>query len=264
MIDMVKNHVREKPVQSVERTLRILELMAERGQPLSLSDISNHLNLKISTAHRLLKTLIICGFAQQDPYSGKYLLGIKNFNIGNTALYSLDIRSVARPFLNQLVANYHETASIGILDQGDLIYIDQVESEKMVKMLARLGSRLPAHSHAMGKALLAALSDAELDTLLKNKKLVKFTENTITSPEQLKKELHIIRRQSYALDLEETEMGIRCVAATIYNHLGNATAAVGISAPSSRISASHLGELAAVIKQTAREISARLGFKAAH
>lgn len=264
MAQLVKNHLREKPVQSVERTLRILELMAEHGQPLTLSEISNDLNLKISTVHRLLKTLIICGFAQQDSYSGKYLLGIKNFNIGYTALYSLDIRNLARPFLHKLVAKYHETASIGILDQGDLIYIDQVESEKMVKMLARLGSRLPAHAHAMGKVLLAALSEAELEAFLKNRKLEKFTEKTITSPEQLKKELYIIRRQSYALDLEETEVGIRCVAAAIYNHLGNATAALGISAPSSRISAEYLHELAAAVKQTARDISVRLGYKAAY
>lgn len=261
MAQMVKNHARAKPVQSVERTLRILEFLAERGQPLSLSDISNNLNLKISTVHRLLKTLIICGFARQDSYSGKYLLGIKNFNIGYTALYSLDIRNIARSFLQQLVDKYHETASIGILEQGDLIYIDQVESEKMVKMLARLGCRLPAHAHAMGKVLLASLSEAELDAFLKNKKLEKFTEKTITSPEQLKKELYIIRRQSYALDLEETEVGIRCVAAPIYNHLGNATAALGISAPSSRISALYLNELANAVKQTALDISVKLGFK---
>ncbi len=261
MTQMVKNHVREKPVQSVERSLRILELMAERGQPLSLSDISHHLKLKISTAHRLLKTLIICGFAQQDPYSGKYLLGIKNFTIGYNALYSLDIRNVARPFLHQLVARYHETASLGILDQGDLIYIDQVESEKMVKMLARLGSRLPAHSHAVGKVLLSALSETELELFLKNKKLEKFTENTINSAEQLKKELYTIRKQSYALDLEETELGIRCVAAPVFNHLGHATAAVGISAPSSRVSSTYLNELAGAVKQAGKEISMRLGYK---
>lgn len=260
MANLVKNRVREKPVQSVERALRILELMAERGQPLSLSDISNHLELKISTAHRLLKTLIMCGFAQQDSYSGKYLLGIKNFSVGNTALYSLDIRSVARPFLIQLVASYKETASIGILDQGDLIFIDQVESEKMVKMLNRLGSRLPAHSHAVGKALLATLDERELESFLAQKKLFRFTENTITSPQQLKRELHTIRRQSFALDMEESEMGIRCVAAAVYNHLGRATAAVGISAPSSRISAAYLSDMAGAVRQTALEISLRLGY----
>ena len=115
------------------------------------------------------------------------------------ALYSLDIRSVARPFLSQLVAEYKETAIIGILDQGDLVYIDQVESEKMVKMLNRLGSRLPAHSHAVGKALLATLDDSELAGFFDYKKLERFTENTITAPQQLKRELLTIRRQSYAI-----------------------------------------------------------------
>ncbi len=260
MTSLVKTHVREKPVQSVERTLRILELMADRGQPLALSDISSNLNLKISTAHRLLKSLIICGFAQQDSYTGKYLLGIKTFTIGNMALYSLDIRNIARPSLMQLVRAYQETASIGILDEGDLIYIDQVESEKMVKMLSRLGSRLPAHSHAVGKVLLAALGDTEIDAFLARKKLCKFTENTITAPQQLKRELLTIRRQSFALDMEETELGIRCVAAAIYNHLGRATAAVGISAPSGRISTAYLAELSGAVRKTASEISLKLGY----
>lgn len=261
MSAIVKNRVRGRPVQSVERTLRILEIMAEREYPMSLSEISNSLNLKISTVHRLLKTLIMNGFAQQDPYSGKYLLGIKTFSIGNTALYSQDIRSLVRPYLKELKMKYQETTNLAILDEGDVIYIDQVESEKMVKMLARLGSRAPSHSNAVGKVLLADLNELELDRLLKVKTLRGFTENAITVSLLLKKELEKVRRQGYALDMEETEQGICCAAAAIFNHQGKAAAAIGISGPSSRISKEYLEkELAEAVKSVALEISLKLGY----
>ncbi len=250
-------------VQSVERTLRILELMAEKGHPMALSDISGQLNLKISTTHRLLRTLIIKGFAEQDPYTGKYQLGIKTFRIGNTALYNLDIRAVARPYLKQLVDKYRETANLAILDQGDVVYIDQVESERMVKMIARLGSRAPSHSNAVGKVLLAGLSEAELERYLKVSRLHRYAPNTIVSAKELLREVERVKKCGYALDLEETEEGIRCVAAPIYNHLEKITAAAGISGPSSRITVAYLEkELMKAVKETARCISFKLGYMA--
>lgn len=259
--ETLRSHVREKPVQSVERTLRILELMAERGYPMPLSEISNRLGLKISTTHRLLKTLILKGFAEQDPFTGKYHLGIKTFRIGNTALYALDIRTVARPYLKDLEEKYKETANLAILDQGDVVYIDQVESDKMVKMIARLGSRVPSHCNAVGKVLLSYLGSQELERLFKSRKLEKYTPNTITDPELLKKELEKIRRQGYALDLEETETGIRCVAAPIWNHQGRVIAAIGISGPSSRISIRCLvEEISVAVKGAALEISSKMGY----
>ena len=259
MMEMTKSHVREKPVQSVERTLRILEALAEWGHPMSLSEISNRLDLKNSTTHRLLKTLILRGFAQQDPISGKYKLGIKTFSIGNTALYTLDIRTVARAFLNSLVLNYKETANLAILDGWDVIYIDQVESEKMVKTIAKLGSRCPSHCSAVGKVLLSHFPQNKLESYFKECDLEKFTTSTIVSPNLLIDELKNVKKQGFALDLEETEEGIRCVAAPIYNHMGNPAAAIGISGPSNRINLSALkGELAEAVKETAREISSML------
>jgi len=260
MIEMTKGHAREKPVQSVERTLRILEVLAEWGHPMSLSEISSYLDLKNSTTHRLLKTLIMRGFAQQDPHSGKYKLGIKTFSIGNTALYTLDIRTIARAYLNSLAENYGETANLAILDGWDVIYIDQVESEKMVKTIAKLGSRCPTHCSAAGKALLSNFQEKELDSYFLESNLEKFTENTIVSPDLLKEELRKVKKQGYALDLEETEEGIRCVAATIYNHAGRPAAAIGISGPSNRISLDCLKkELAGAVVETAREISLMMG-----
>lgn len=262
MVEAIKAHAKEKPVQSVERTLRILELLAERGHPMNLSEISKHLELKLSTAHRLLKTLIMMDFAHQDPYTGKYQLGIKTFSIGNTALYTLDVRTIARPYLKELVTRFNETANLAILDQGDVIYIDQVESDKMVKMIARLGSRAPTHSNAVGKVLLAFLTPSELDRFLVSRELESFTRQTITSPQALKYEVEKVKKQGYALDMEETEDGIRCVAAPILNHLGKATAAVGVSGPSSRIGLEFLEiKLIKAVRETALDISLQLGYQ---
>ncbi len=258
---MPEAHPKEKTVQSVERTLRIIEIMADRGQPMTLSEITSVVGLKISTVHRLLKTLIIRGFAMQDPYTGKYQLGIKTFHVGNNALYALDIRVIARPYLKKLAEISYETVNLAILDQGYVVYIDQVESDRMVRMVANLGSRVPSHSNAVGKVLLNSLSEIELERFLNFTTLEKFTPNTLTSPEKIKNVLKQVKQKGYALDLEETEVGIRCAAAPIFNHKGKLCSAIGISGPASRISVSFLkGELALYVKETAMEVSSELGF----
>lgn len=260
MVETVQ--IKEKTVQSVERTLRILELLAEHGAPMTLTEISAQLDLKMSTTHRLLRTLVLKGFADQDLYSGKYQLGIKTFRIGNTALYGLDIRTIARPYLKMLVDQYRETSNLAIMDHGDVIYIDQVESDQMVKMIAKLGSRAPSHSNAVGKVLLAFLSRNDLERFLFTRELESHTPNTITEPRQLKKELETVRQKGYALDLEETEVGIRCVGAPIWNHMERVVAAIGISGPSTRISCEYLEiELAEAVKMAALEISCKLGYQ---
>ncbi len=257
----MKTQTSEKLVQSVERTLGILEVMASTGQPMNLSEISNQLNLKVSTVHRLLKTLISKGFAEQDPYTGKYQLGMKTFHIGNSALYALDVRYTARPYLKSLVEKYGETANLAVLERGSVVYIDQVESDKMVKMMARLGVRSPSHSNAVGKVLLADAIHTELYRYFREHSLEKYTANTICKKEELKKELLKVNKQGYAVDLEETEAGIRCVAAPIYNHRKKAVAALGISGPSYRISMDYLNQkLVPAVKENCLEISYRLGY----
>ncbi len=258
---MPEVHPKEKTVQSVERTLRIIEIMADKGKPMTLTEITSVVGLKISTVHRLLKTLIIRGFAMQDPYTGKYQLGIKTFHVGNNALYALDIRVIAKPYLKKLAENSYETVNLAILDQGYVVYIDQIESDRTVKMVANLGNKIPSHSSAVGKVLLNSLSEIELEGFLKFTNLEKLTPYTITSPHQLRNELKRVKQAGYALDLEETEVGIRCAAGPIYNHDGRICAAIGISGPSTRISVSVLkDELALTVREVAMEVSFKLGF----
>jgi DNA-binding IclR family transcriptional regulator len=252
---------RIKTVQAVERSLAIIEVLAEIGSPMTLSDLSGRVKLNASTAHRLLATLIVRGFVEQDPHTGRYRLGIKVFKIGNNALYGLDIRTVAKPCLRKLVDKCNETANLAILDCGEVVYIDQVESHNMVKAFASLGSRFPAYCSGLGKTLLSALNESELEAFFKGIVFKKFTGKTIDNLERLKKELAKVRMAGYALDLEESEDGVNCAGAPVYNYEGNVVASVSISGPTTRITTKRLEEeLIHSVKETATEISNKLGY----
>ena len=261
---MARVRSREEPetVQAVSRALAILEAMAGEGA-LGLTELARKVGLKTTTAHRLLATLAARGFAEQEPATLHYRLGPKAFEIGTAALAAMDIRATARPFLKELVERLNETTNLAILDNGQIVYIDQVESTNIVivKMFARVGSRGPAHCTGSGKVLLAGLADEELAPLLRKMNLERFTASTITDPQQLLAELRRIRAQGYALDVGERDEEVRCVAAPIRNFEGRVVAAVSVSGPAARMPEELLVDrfVPVVVEATAR-ISARLGF----
>ncbi|AGL01782.1 IclR family transcriptional regulator [Desulfoscipio gibsoniae] len=250
-----------KTVQSVDRSLAILEALAKHREPIALTVLSVKLGLNISTVHRLLNTLIVAGFVEQEPNQGHYRLGLKTFEIGNAALYNLDIRSIAKPYLKELVDRCSETANLSVLNRGEVVYIDQVESPNIVKMFAKPGTRGPAYCTASGKVLLAALPPGELNQIIKETKFYKYTDSTITDPELLKKELAKVNQQNYASDLGELEEGVQCVAAPIRSHEGKIIAAISVSGPDARISQGFpQAELIKLITEAANRISLQLGF----
>lgn len=258
----MKNNKKGHRVQSVERALLLLEILSELGEPTTLSELSEKANLNISTVHRLLHTLMANHFVEQDLNSGKYRLGLRMFEIGSKALYSLDIRQVAKPHLQELVNRCNETANMAILEQGEVVYIEQVESQNTIKMFARIGSRGPAHCTAAGKALLAFLEEEDLEKVISSKGLPRFTDNTITDSEKLKGELKKIRAQGYALDLEEMDEGVSCIAAPIKNHEGRVIAAISISGLASRMSRERMEEIyTEYLRVAAYKISQDLGYK---
>lgn len=257
----MKGKKKGQRVQSVERALSLLDILSLAGKPMTLSDISEKAALNISTVHRLLHTLMLHNFVRQDYNTGKYRLGLKVFEIGSKALYDLDIRQVAKPELQELVDRFNETTNLAILEQGEVVYIEQVESTHMYKMFARVGNRGPAHSTATGKALLSYVSDLELKSIIEEKGLARFTRGTITDPEKLREELKKIREQGHSLDLEEMEEGVNCIAVPIMNHENEVVAAVSISGPKTRMAEERLtGEFLSAIKETALKISLNLGY----
>jgi DNA-binding IclR family transcriptional regulator len=261
--ETMKNLHDRHSVQAVERALKILIVLAESGMPLTLTQIRDKTGLNISTAHRLLHTLMNDGFINQDKDSGKYFLGLRTFEVGHAALYSMDIRTTARPFLQELVDRCNETANLGILDQNEVVYIDQIESLNMIKIFARVGSRGPAHCTGAGKALLAQMSDRELDRFLTQKTPLKaFTEATICEPARLREEMGRIRKNGYALDNGELEDGVRCVAVPVWDFENKAIAAISVSGPDSRLTDPFIYErLIPEVMAASDKISERLGYR---
>jgi DNA-binding IclR family transcriptional regulator len=249
-----------KRVQSVERTLDIIECMAEYGSPLSLSELAQRVNLKPSTVHRLLDTLIYRGFVNQDENS-RYKLSLKLYYIGSAA--NMDLKRVASPFMHELLDLCNETVNLAVLDRGEVVYIDQLESNNIVivKMFARVGNRGPAYCTGSGKVLLAGLTNEELMSYLSRTEMLPFTSETITEPAKLAKEIERVRRQGYALDLGERDEGVRCIAAPIKDGANRVVAALSVSGPCTRMTAAYIDELIPLVKGLAKRISGELGYR---
>jgi len=252
-------------VQSVERASLILDVLGQSSQGISVKELSAKVGLPKGTTHRLLSSLAYFGYVQQDSRTRHYSLGFKLVELGNCLLNQLDLRTEAKPFLADLAKTTQETVHLVILDKNEVLYIDKVESDDNpsgLRMASRVGSRTPAHSCAVGKVLLAHLSEEELDEFIKGAGLPKITENTISDPIRLKEHLKLVRSQGYVVDDEENEKGIRCVAAPIHNEIGRVVAAASISGPAIRITRKRIQEsLKNEIIETALKISQKLGFR---
>ncbi len=249
----------QKIVQSVDRALKLLDILIDKKEAIALSEISEIADLNISTTHRLLNTLVQRGFVTQAEESSKYKLGYRLFEIAGILEDQINLKRIVRPYLEEIVEKCNETANLVVLDGAEVVYIDQVESTNMMRMFAQVGSKGPAHSLGSGKALLAYLSETELDKLLAELDLKKFTENTITKTEKLKEHLAEIREQGYAVDDEEMEEGVCCAAAPIENRDGKVIAAISVSGPNIRINDQFLyQELVPLVKEQAEKISRKL------
>jgi len=252
-------------VQAIERASSILDVLGKNPHGISVRELSAQVGLPKGTTHRLLSSLTYFGYAQQDAKTRHYSLGFKLVELGNRLLNQLDLRTEAKPFLTDLSKRTQETVHLVILDKNEVLYIDKVESNDNpsgLRMASRVGSRTPAHSCAVGKALLAHFSEEELDKFIKDTGLPKMTENTITDPILLKEHLRLVRSQGYVVDDEENEKGIRCVAAPIRNEVGMVIAATSISGPAIRITKKKIQEsLKDEIIETTSKISWKLGFR---
>jgi DNA-binding IclR family transcriptional regulator len=252
-------------VQTIERASSILDILGQSPDGISIRELSSKIKLPKGTIHRLLSSLSYFGYVRQDPKTRNYLLGFKLVELGNLLLNQLDLRKEAEPFLKDLAERTKETVHMVLLDRNEVVYIDKVETDQHtsgLRMASRVGLRNPAHSSAVGKVLLAHFSEEELNNFTKEKGLLKRTENTITDPGQLREHLSIVRAQGYAIDDEENEKGIRCVAAPIYNEVGKPVAAMSISGPAFRITKKVIQEsLKKEAMETALKVSQRLGFR---
>jgi DNA-binding IclR family transcriptional regulator len=245
-------------VRALERGLAILESFAGAGDALSLSEIAKRHDLNLSTAFRLVRVLTQLRWLEEDEGGNGYRLGIRAFEVGSRYLGQLRVEEAARPFLETLAQETGQTASLGIREGADVVYVGIVHGQAEVGIQSRIGARHPAYCTALGKALLSELAEPALDAVL-GAGMPRRTENTITTPEVLRHELAEIRRIGHAVDNEERLRGIYCVASPIRNHEGAIVAAVSVSAPVFAVTPEARFRFARLVEETARDISARLG-----
>lgn len=245
--------------QSLTRGLNLLEALSEAGHGLTLSEVSQIAGLAPSTTHRLLHTLEQLRFVQQDEELGRWRVGVQAFIVGNGFIRARDYVTEARPYLHRLMEETGETANLAVQDEGSAVFLAQVESQEMMRMIVRLGSRAPLHASGVGKALLVSLSEAEVERILQRRGLSRVTANTLDTPARLKADLAESRERGYACDYEEHAIGLRCVASTLHDESGAALAAISVSGPKARITDGVMHELGAAVSRTAREITAQLG-----
>jgi DNA-binding IclR family transcriptional regulator len=198
---------------------------------------------------------------ERNSVNGRYRLGLKLFELGTKAVSQLDLRERARPFLERLVLETSETVHLCILDDSEVVYLDKVEPTRSVRMATSVGRRNPAHCTAVGKAMMAYLSDAQVEAIVRKQGLRAMTANTITSFVELKRELSAVRERGYAIDNEEIEEGVRCVGSVVRNFSGEPLAAISISAPAFRLTKDKVKGISQPVVAAADALSAELGFK---
>jgi len=248
-------------LRAVEKTLDILNFLAEKEGPLGTREIAKHLNLTRSAVSRILLTLASRDLVQKDELTKKYDLGTGILKLARALLDRIDLRKVARPVLESLRDKANETVFLAVLRKGETIYLDRVDSEQSVVLDGKIGESVPAHCSALGKAILAFLPEDKVEKLIQINRLQKFTENTLTEPEELKEELRKISRQGYVVDNEECIEHVRCVGAPIFDHEGNVVASISLAGTSFRITSKRIPALARFIKEAARAISKSLGYQ---
>lgn len=248
----------------VERAFDVLEFLAGANDGVHLSELSQELEMSPATVHRLLRTMVGRGYADQDRKTRRYGPGPKLLEVAARATTSryLDLRRVAMPYLRQLAAETGETGNL-ILPFGadEIVYVEQSRSPRTVGIFTQVGHRAPLYCTAAGKAILAHFSPAELEGYLARTTLVPVTEHTLATPEDLVGELADVRRRGFAVDDEERESGVRCAAAPILNHIGGCVGALSVSGLSTRLDLGRiLEDLGPGVRQQAVRCSVRLGY----
>lgn len=252
-------------IQTIERVSTIFDVLALSSKGISLGELSQKVDLPKGTTHRILSSLMYFDFVRQDPESRDYSLGFKIVELGSSLLEQIDLRKEAEPFLHSLSQRVNETAYLAILERNEVVYIEKIEAEDNssgLRASSKVGQRNMVYCSSLGKALVADLPPQELDSMLSEIGFVQKTENTIMDPHQLKDHLAVVRSRGYAVDDEEGERGIRCVAAPIRNGAGLTVAAVSISGPSIRVTRKRIRDtLISEVREAALEISKKLGFR---
>lgn len=249
-----------RPLSSVTSAIRLLKAYSAGESEIALTTLARRLGLAKSTVHRLASTLVGEGLLEQNPASGRYRLGVALFGLGTLVRRQMDLSSVARPLLVELRQRTDETVLLAIPAQINVMHIYNLESTQAIRMRSDIGVERPVHCTAEGRAMLAFRPAAAIDAVITGG-LAARTPKTITHADTLRARLKQIARQGYAIDDEESEIGMRSIAAPIRNAGGDVTAAVALAGPVQRLSREVMDRLIPLVVDTARAVSSRLGHR---
>ena len=245
-----------RPNQSTTKVLNIIEVMANSSVPLKVKDLSAKLEMPGATVLRFLQSLINQGYVMHEKEYGRYYLTMKICHLGEQVNSHFNLREVVHPYLLQLMDTCEESTCLAVEIDNKTTYIDAVEGpQRILRTLQRIGRSAPLHSTGVGKNLLLNYSEKEIDWLVSEIKLERLTENTITGKDQLMKELKKVRQQGFAVDDEECEIGVRCIAAPIWDFHRRVVASISVSGPASRLDADRFERVKHEVMQTANVIS---------
>lgn len=254
-----ESEVKSGQVQSLTRALTIMSVLAESSDGMTLTDVAQMVGLAPSTAHRLLTTLQHERFARFDAQTSLWQVGVQAFTVGNAFTRTRDVVAVARPYMRRLMEESGETVNIYLESDGEAICIGQIECRQLMRAIARPGGRVNMHCSGAGKAIMAWLPDIRLADILKRHGLPRITGHTLVTPPNLQADLERVRGRGYALDDEENAVGLRCVAAPIFDEYGMPLAGISLSGPTARIDDDRLPSLGAMVSLIADEVTAELG-----
>jgi IclR family acetate operon transcriptional repressor len=246
-------------VQSLSRALRLLNALSYHPQGMSLSEVAQEVGLPNSTAHRLLTTLQNERYVRFDNERASWAIGVQSFRIGSAFLRSRDIVAIARPYMRRMMEQSGETVNLGIADRGEIVYLAQVECQKMMRAIAGPGGRAQMHCSGIGKAILSTLESTEADKIIASLEMRRETNNTILTADDFRRELAVVRERGYAVDNEEYAVGLRCVASAVYDEHGTPLAGLSISGPTARLTDQRIPVLGQAVAAIATEITSELG-----
>lgn len=252
--------MKEQTVQTLDRTLDIIELLATSPQGMGVTEIGAKLELHKSTVHRLLNALAQRGYIEKDPKSGLYKIGLKFIEISSHHLHRLELKTEAAPIMRRLAESTGLVTHLAILDDTDVVYIEKVDVVQSFRLYSQIGKRIPVYCSALGKVLLSGESPLRQNQILQSIIFQPYTENTIRDQETLRVEVQKTAQRGWAVDDEEHEAGIRCIAAPVKDFTRKIIAAISISGDRNTLAAEQDDKFSALVVEAAEAISKRMGY----
>jgi IclR family acetate operon transcriptional repressor len=245
-------------IQSLDRALSVLQALAEQDR-VTLSDLALQVGIPTATTYRILSTLQARGFAAFDEATQCWMVGLESYRIGSAYLKHTNLLDVARPIMRALMADSGETANLAIPDDGEVVFVGQIETQNPIRAFFQPGTRTKMHASGTGKAIMAAMPRDRVTGLLARHGLPRFTDTTLVTKAAFFADLDQTQLRGWSFDREERYQGMCCIGSVIFDQRGEATAGVSISGPSARFSEARLPELGSLVNAAAKDITRAIG-----